>query len=61
MDVEVPVNTNATVYIPARRVESVKEGDLAITAVPDIKVVGAENGYVAVYLGSGSYHFSVQR
>jgi alpha-L-rhamnosidase len=57
MDVEVPANTRATVYIPAGSVDSIKEGEAALNSVKDVKVVGKEDDYVAVEIGSGKYHF----
>ncbi|MGC4038300.1 MAG: glycoside hydrolase family 78 protein [Chitinophagaceae bacterium] len=58
MDVEVPVNTTAVVYIPVKSADEVLEGNKAITSVADIKVQGSENGWVIVNIGSGVYHFS---
>lgn len=58
MDVEIPVNTKATVYIPAKSVDDILEGGKAISTSADIKVSGNENGYIVVVVGSGLYHFS---
>jgi len=58
MDVQVPVNTQATVYVPASNVAAVQENGIALTTVKDIKVVGTEAGYVKLQLGSGTYHFT---
>lgn len=57
MDVEIPANTTATVYVPAAAANAVTEsgGELAAKG---IKVTGTEDGYVAMQLGSGAYHFS---
>ena len=57
-DVEVPANTKATIYIPASSIESIKENNIALAAVNDIKVVGKEANYVVVEVGSGKYHFN---
>jgi alpha-L-rhamnosidase len=57
MDVEVPANTRATVYIPGSSVDSIKEGDAAISSVKDVKIVDKEDNYVRVEVGSGKYHF----
>ena len=57
MDVQVPANARATVYIPANSVESIKEGDTPINSVKDVKVAGKEGEYVVVEVGSGKYHF----
>ncbi|CAN5479877.1 glycoside hydrolase family 78 protein [soil metagenome] len=57
VDVEIPANTTATVYLPASNANAVTESGNALTA--DIKVTGTENGYVMVEVGSGVYHFAI--
>lgn len=59
-DVVIPVNTKATVYIPASLPDAVQEGGKPLASVKDITVKGTEGAYVVVELGSGSYHFSSQ-
>jgi alpha-L-rhamnosidase len=59
MDVEIPVNTTATVFVPANSVESVMEGGASLSANKDLQVVRAAGGYVELTVGSGVYHFSV--
>ncbi len=56
MDVEIPANTNATIYMPASAANAVTESGNALQS--DIKVVGTENGYVVLKVGSGVYHFA---
>jgi alpha-L-rhamnosidase len=58
LDVEIPANTKATIYIPAKSADAVKENGVALSSVSDLKVVGTENNYVVVEVGSGKYHFS---
>ncbi len=58
MDVEIPVNTTATVYIPATDAGAIKESGKALSQVNDIKMKDAADGYIPVELGSGQYHFS---
>jgi alpha-L-rhamnosidase len=58
LDVEIPANTKATVYIPANSPESVMEGNVALSSAKDIKLTGKEGNYVVVEVGSGKYHFS---
>lgn len=57
LDIEIPANTKATVYIPAPTVESIQESGKTLSAVKDLKVKGKEGDYVALEVGSGSYHF----
>ncbi|MEO9004268.1 MAG: alpha-L-rhamnosidase C-terminal domain-containing protein, partial [Ginsengibacter sp.] len=60
MDVEIPANTTATVFIPAANSGAVKESGKLLSQVNDIKVKAAVEGYVEVGLGSGVYHFVVE-
>jgi len=55
MDVIVPCNTTATVYIPAQDANNITESGSALKE--NIKVSGNEDGYVIVNIGSGEYHF----
>ena len=61
MDVTIPANTMATVFVPAKNAEVVKEGGKDLSQVNDIKVKGTEAGYVELELGSGVYHFEVKK
>jgi len=56
-DIEIPANTRATVYIPAKSIESVKENNTPLSSAKDIKLIGKESGYVVVEIGSGKYQF----
>jgi alpha-L-rhamnosidase len=58
-DVEIPANTTATLYIPAKSAESVKENNAALAAVSGLKVLGSEGDYIKVEVGSGKYGFTV--
>jgi len=57
LDVEIPANTTATVYIPADDQDSILEGGRPMTQVKEIKIAGREDGFMVVKLGSGSYRF----
>ena len=61
LDIEIPVNTKATIYIPATNVESVKESDQPLSSAKDIQVKGKEGDYLVAEVGSGAYHFSVEK
>ena len=55
MDVEIPANTSATIFVPAKNVSAVSEtGGLVIPANAIL-----ENGYLVFTLGSGNYHFNI--
>jgi len=55
--VSIPVNTTATVFIPADREASVKESAQPAAQTPGVKYLGREAGAVVYEIGSGSYHF----
>jgi alpha-L-rhamnosidase len=60
MEIEIPANTTATVYIPAQSVQTVMEGGKALSLSKDVKVHGEEKGYVIANLGSGKYQFTAE-
>jgi alpha-L-rhamnosidase len=60
LKVTVPVNTTATVYVPASDAASVREGKVAAAEAKGAQFLRAENGYAIFAVGSGEYVFSVQ-
>jgi len=58
LDVEVPANTYATIYILGEDVNSITENNMALSMVKEIKILGKEDGYTKVEIGSGTYHFA---
>jgi alpha-L-rhamnosidase len=58
LDVIIPVNTTATVYIPAASGSTVLESGVPLNRSPALKVADPEPGYVVVNVGSGTYHFN---
>ncbi len=61
MDVEIPANTTATIYIPAANAALVTESGKPLTAVNNIKVEGTAEDYVIINVGSGKYHFAAAK
>lgn len=61
MDVEIPANTTATIYIPAKDANSIHESWHALSQINGLKVKGKEDNYVVVEVGSGEYHFAALR
>lgn len=59
LDVTIPANTTATIYIPAKEGAVIKEGGKILSAINGLKIVHNDSGYTAVETGSGSYHFTV--
>lgn len=59
IDAEIPANTTATIYIPAKSVEAVMENGNALSASKDIQVAGQTSEYIMLKIGSGKYKFSI--
>ncbi len=59
MDVEIPSNTRATIYIPSASAQKVKEGGKALADIKGMSLKGEDDGYVVVETGSGKYSFEV--
>lgn len=57
LNVSVPVNTKAVVYVPASAESAVTESGKKLGDVSDLEVVGHKDGYVILKLGSGMYQF----
>jgi hypothetical protein len=60
MNVTIPANTTALVYIPFTAGSVINEGGKNISGVEDIQVIGEENGRKILRIGSGVYAFSVE-
>ena len=57
MDITIPVNATALVYIPSR-LHDLKEGGISVSDAIAIRFVGKENNESIFQVGSGNYHFS---
>ena len=55
--VSIPVNTTATVYVPAQDATSVTESDKSVSEALGIKYLRSEAGAAVYEIGSGNYHF----
>ncbi|MDP4208565.1 MAG: family 78 glycoside hydrolase catalytic domain [Bacteroidota bacterium] len=58
--VVIPVNTTATIMLPAINAESVSESNLAVNQSKSVKYLKTEDGRVIVEAGSGEYFFEVK-
>ncbi|AWM35133.1 alpha-L-rhamnosidase [Hymenobacter nivis] len=58
LDVTVPPNATATVYVPAASPDAVREGGRKLDASKGLRAGPAEGGYVPVRIGSGQYRFT---
>ena len=61
LDVEIPTNTTANIYVPAKSADAITEGGVALSSVKDLQISGTESGYVVLKAGSGKYHFEVKK
>ena len=57
LDVEIPANTIATVYVPARDIESVMEARGPAAKARGVKPIGMQANAAVFEVGSGEYHF----
>ncbi|MFA5329490.1 MAG: family 78 glycoside hydrolase catalytic domain [Prolixibacteraceae bacterium] len=57
MNVTIPANTTALIYIPTSSGSVIQESGKAISEIKDIQVLGEENGRKICKVGSGSYSF----
>lgn len=60
LDIEIPVNTSATIYIPVKdKTNKISENGTLISSASDIQTLDEEDGFKVFKVGSGNYHFSV--
>ncbi len=59
LKVKIPVNTVAHIFIPSEENSPILIDDKPIEECVDVQVVGYENNYLRVELGSGEYRFQV--
>ena len=60
MDVTIPVNTKAEIYIPATKEEAITEGGSSISKNKFLGISGSRDGCIVVSAGSGKYSFLVK-
>ena len=59
MDIEIPANAVATVYLPCRDPENIKESNCPVDQVSGVRFERYENGTVVYTVESGKYHFAI--
>ena len=57
LDLTIPVNTTALVNLPAKDLESIREGNKEFSEIKDIEFIKMENGHAIFKIGSGKYLF----
>ena len=61
MNVNIPANTTARVYVPASSDSKIKENGIALSDVEGIKIIESKDGYVVLGVGSGDYNFIIEK
>ncbi len=61
LDIEIPANTTATVYVPAKDAGTITENGMLLSSLKNITVTGVENGYVILQIGSGKFSFEAMQ
>ncbi|MBC8134508.1 MAG: family 78 glycoside hydrolase catalytic domain [Fibrella sp.] len=59
LDVTIPANTTATVYVPARQGDTILENNKPVAASPGVKMVRQEASATVFAVPSGKYRFKV--
>jgi alpha-L-rhamnosidase len=57
LDVTIPANTTATVFVPAKDASAVTESGKPVTKAEGVKFLRMENGAAVYAVGSGTYRF----
>ena len=57
MDISIPANTTATVYVPATAVSDITESGKPVEKAQGIEFAGITNGKAKLKIGSGNYRF----
>jgi len=57
LDLTIPVNTTALVYLPAKDLVSIREGNKEFSEIKDIEFMKMESGHAIFKIGSGKYLF----
>jgi alpha-L-rhamnosidase len=58
LDVEIPANTTADIFIPAASADEIMENEKPLSESKEVKLAGKEGKYIELHTGSGNYHFS---
>jgi alpha-L-rhamnosidase len=58
-DISIAPNTVAVVYLPAKSINEVKEGNRQVAESQNVQFLKMENGKAVFQIGSGNYSFTV--
>lgn len=57
LDVSIPANTTATVFLPAHQGDEITEGNAPVANNQNVKLLGVRDGYAELQIRSGDYRF----
>lgn len=60
LDIVIPANTTATVFLPTQNAATVTENGISLTQAKNVKRLRLEENRIALAVGSGNYHFICQ-
>jgi hypothetical protein len=60
LNVEIPANTTAIIYLPSDDMESATESGTPIRKCKGISIAGVENGRLKIKIGSGKFQFKAK-
>jgi alpha-L-rhamnosidase len=61
LDVTIPANTTATVYVPTANAAAITESGKPLASADGVKLVRVDGGHAILSVGSGVYHFAAPR
>lgn len=61
MNIEIPVNTRAMIYLPTKDKFAVEEQNLRLTDVKDLNIIDIEDDHLIIEIGSGEYEFLIKK
>jgi alpha-L-rhamnosidase len=61
MNVTIPPNSTAIVYLPSNHQNKIKEQGKNISRINEIEIVGEENGNIVARIGSGNWSFEIKK
>jgi alpha-L-rhamnosidase len=60
LDVTIPPNTTATVYLPTNDADSIRESGTSLSSAAGVKLLNVKNGQAMLQVGSGKYSFTAK-
>jgi alpha-L-rhamnosidase len=61
INIEIPANTTAEIFLPAKSTDIVTESGIPIAEISNIKKVGYLDGCIVLKIGSGKYNFEIRQ